>query len=119
MKRAEKLQRRAGRVGFDWPEAKQVIDKIEEELGEIKAALAAGAAREKLADEIGDLLFACVNLARKTEVDPGQALRGTNLKFERRFRFIERALAAQGRTPSQATLDEMEALWQAAKGEEV
>jgi ATP diphosphatase len=118
MKRAEKLQQRAARVGFDWPEARNVLDKIDEEVGEIKQAMAAGAGPEKIADEIGDLLFACVNLARKTNVDPGQALRGTNLKFERRFRAIERALAAQGRAPAEASLEEMEALWQAAKGAE-
>ncbi|MDX2144216.1 MAG: nucleoside triphosphate pyrophosphohydrolase [Rhodospirillaceae bacterium] len=117
--RAEKLQKRAGRVGFDWPEAKQVLDKIDEEVGEIKQAMAAGAAPEKIADEIGDLLFACVNLARKVNIDAGHALRGTNLKFERRFRAIERALAAQGRSPAEASLEEMEALWQAAKSEEV
>jgi ATP diphosphatase len=83
------------------------------------AAQAAGVTgREKLADEIGDLLFACVNLARKANIDPGMALRGTNLKFERRFRRIEELLAARGRTPAEATLEEMEALWVQAKHEE-
>jgi len=122
LKAAEKLQKRAARVGFDWPDAAQVLDKIEEEVAEIKAAMAAQAAgvtgREKLADEIGDLLFACVNLARKANIDPGMALRGTNLKFERRFRRIEELLAARGRTPAEATLEEMEALWVQAKHEE-
>jgi len=118
LKAAEKLQKRAGRVGFDWPEARQVLDKIEEEIGEIKEAMAANAGADKLADEIGDLLFACVNLARKTNIDPGMALRGTNLKFERRFRRIETLLAAAGKTPAQATLEEMEALWARAKDEE-
>jgi len=118
MKRAEKLQKRAARVGFDWPEAKQVLDKIDEEIGEIKEAMADNAGPDKLADEIGDLLFACVNLARKVNIDPGMALRGTNLKFERRFRRIESLLGDQGRTPQQATLEEMESMWQQAKAEE-
>lgn len=118
LKQAEKLQKRAARVGFDWPEAKQVIDKIEEEIGEIKQAMAAGAATDKLKDEIGDLLFAAVNLARKSGVDPGMALRGTNLKFDRRFRRIEHWLAEAGQRPEYATLEEMEALWVKAKAEE-
>ncbi|MSO69656.1 MAG: nucleoside triphosphate pyrophosphohydrolase [Alphaproteobacteria bacterium] len=118
--RAEKLQKRAARVGFDWPEVKQVFDKIDEELAEIRHAIdhppAEPAARlSKLHDELGDLLFACANLARHLKVDPEDALRGTNAKFERRFRFIEAALAKVGRTPSDATLDEMEALWQEGK----
>jgi len=117
LKHAEKLQKRAGRVGFDWPEAGQVLDKIDEEVAEIKEAMAAGAGPAKLADEIGDLLFACVNLARKVNIDPGMALRGTNLKFERRFRRIEELLAVHGKTPAQASLDEMEALWVQAKRE--
>jgi ATP diphosphatase len=118
LKAAEKLQKRAGRVGFDWPSPVEVLDKIEEEISEIKEVMAAGAQPEKLADEIGDLLFACVNLARKTDIDPGMALRGTNLKFERRFRRVEALLAAAGKTPAQATLAEMEALWVRAKDEE-
>lgn len=118
LKHAEKLQKRAARVGFDWPEAAQVLDKIEEETGEIKEAMAAKAGPDKLADEIGDLLFACVNLARKANIDPGMALRGTNLKFERRFKRIEALLAAKGTTPAQSNLEEMEALWVQAKGEE-
>ncbi len=118
LKQAEKFQKRAARVGFDWPEAKQVLDKIEEELGEVKAAMTEGAPVAKIADEIGDLLFAVVNLARKTGVDPGMALRGTTLKFERRFRRIEELLAAEGRSPGQASLEDMEALWVQAKTEE-
>jgi MazG family protein len=117
LKHAEKLQKRASRVGFDWPAAQQVLDKIDEEVGEIKEAFAANAGPDKLEDEIGDLLFACVNLARKVNIDPGMALRRTNLKFERRFRRIEELLAAAGKTPAQATLDEMEALWVQAKRE--
>jgi ATP diphosphatase len=120
--RAEKLQKRAARVGFDWPEAAQVLDKIEEEIGELRAELAlpaAGAAqRARIEDEVGDLFFALVNLARHVGVDPEQALRGTSAKFERRFRRIDELLEAQGRTLSEASLDEMEALWQQAKTEE-
>jgi nucleoside triphosphate diphosphatase len=118
MTHAEKLQKRASRVGFDWPDAAQVLDKIDEEIGEIKEAMAAKAGPDKIADEIGDLLFACVNLARKANIDPGMALRGTNLKFERRFRRIEELLAAGGKSPAQASLDEMENLWRQAKSEE-
>jgi MazG family protein len=113
--RAQKLQRRAARVGFDWPEAAQVLAKIEEEIGEIRAELATAAPRERLAGEVGDLLFAVVNLARHLGLDGEAALRATNAKFERRFRAIEDALAATGRRLEDASLDEMEALWQAAK----
>lgn len=117
LKRAEKLQKRAARVGFDWTEAAQVIDKIREEVDELEAEVKDGAAAERLEDELGDLLFAVVNLARKVKVEPGTALRQTNLKFEKRFRFIERMLAADGRSTEDASLDEMEALWQRAKTE--
>jgi ATP diphosphatase len=115
--RAEKLTRKAATVGFDWPEAAQVIDKIHEEIGEIQEAAASGSP-ERMEDEIGDLLFAAANLARHFRVDAETALRGANAKFERRFRAIERALAAQGRSPSDATLDEMERLWTEAKAVE-
>jgi len=115
MTRAVKLQSRAGRVGFDWPEAAQVLDKIEEEIGEVRAELTDGGPIERIEDEVGDLLFACVNLARKLNVDAETALRRTNRKFERRFRAIEAGLRTQGRTPSEATLAEMEALWVEAK----
>ncbi|WP_114391646.1 nucleoside triphosphate pyrophosphohydrolase [Oleisolibacter albus] len=117
--RALKLQKRAARVGFDWTEAEQILDKVEEEIGEVRAeiqALKRDPARVQ--DEMGDLLFVLVNLARRLEVEPETALRGANAKFERRFRRIEAALAAQGRRPEQATLDEMEALWQQAKAQE-
>ncbi|WP_119458690.1 nucleoside triphosphate pyrophosphohydrolase [Rhodospirillaceae bacterium SYSU D60014] len=113
--RAVKLQKRAARVGFDWPMAAPVLEKIAEELGEISAEMAADAEPERLEDEVGDLLFACVNLARHLSLDPEAALRRANGKFDRRFRQIEDALTAQGRTPADATLDEMEALWQQAK----
>jgi len=115
--RAEKIQKRAARVGFDWKETGPVIDKIEEELGELRTELAQGTIdQDRLVDELGDVLFAVANLARHVKVDPEAALRATNDKFERRFRHIERRLAESGRTPSDATLDEMEALWQEAKG---
>jgi MazG family protein len=113
--RAQKLQRRAARVGFDWETLAPVIAKLEEELGELKSEIAAAGPPERLEGEIGDLLFAAVNLARHLGVDGEAALRATNAKFERRFRAIERALAAAGRRLEDASLDEMEALWQQAK----
>jgi len=114
--RAEKIQKRAARVGFDWKQTDPVIDKIEEELGELRAELAAGEIDQaRLTDELGDVLFAVANLARHCKVDPEAALRATNDKFERRFRHIERRLAEAGRKPADATLEEMEALWQEAK----
>jgi ATP diphosphatase len=116
--RADKLQRRAARVGFDWPKAVQVVDKIEEEIGELRHELERGAVPDRIQDEIGDVLFAVTNLARHLAVDPEAALRRSNAKFERRFRRIEALLAASGRTPSDASLDELEALWQQAKSEE-
>ncbi len=113
--RAEKLQKRAARVGFDWPEAAQVLDKIEEELAELREAIAQKAPREKIAGELGDILFGYANVARHLGLDPEEALRSCNAKFVRRFGEIEKSLAAEGRTPEDASLDEMEALWQAAK----
>lgn len=114
--RAEKIQKRAARVGFDWKETAPVIDKIEEELGELRAEITAGTVDQgRLTDELGDVLFAVANLARHCRVDPEAALRATNDKFERRFRYIEGRLATQGRKPADATLAEMEALWQEAK----
>ena len=115
--RALKLQQKAGKVGFDWNDPKAVLAKIREEADEIGAELDASA-KEKVAGEIGDLLFAVVNLARHLDVDPETALRTTNLKFERRFGAIEDALAAAGKTPAEATLSEMDALWDQAKAEE-
>ena len=114
--RAEKIQKRAARVGFDWKQTGPVIDKIEEELGELRAELEAGDIDQaRLTDELGDVLFAVANLARHCKIDPEAALRATNDKFERRFRHIERRLAEAGRKPADATLEEMEALWQEAK----
>jgi len=115
--RAEKIQKRAARVGFDWTSIGPVIDKIEEELGELRHELAAGQKDQaRVADELGDVLFAVANLARHCKVDPEAALRSTNDKFERRFRYVEQRLGEQGRKPADATLEEMEALWQEAKG---
>ncbi len=114
--RAEKIQKRAARVGFDWKTIGPVIDKIEEELGELRSEIEAGKTDPaRVADELGDVLFAVANLARHCKVDPEAALRSTNDKFEKRFRYVERQLAAQGRKPSEASLEEMEALWQEAK----
>ncbi|WP_460451353.1 nucleoside triphosphate pyrophosphohydrolase [Alsobacter sp. SYSU BS001988] len=115
--RAVKLQAKASTVGFDWNDARLVLAKIREEIGEVEQALDQGD-RRAVADEVGDILFAVANLARHLDADPEAALRGTNAKFERRFAFIERQLAASGRTPAQASLDEMDALWNAAKLEE-
>jgi ATP diphosphatase len=115
--RALKLQQKAGKVGFDWNDPRAVLAKIREETAEIGAELDAGA-RDKVAGEIGDLMFAVVNLARHLDVDPESALRQTNLKFERRFGAIEDALAARGQKPQDATLAEMDALWDQAKERE-
>jgi ATP diphosphatase len=115
--RAMELQRKASTVGFDWNDPRAVLHKIREEADEIEAALDRGDAGE-LAEETGDLLFALVNLARHVGADPESALRGTNAKFERRFAYIERALAAQGCSLERATLAEMDALWNAAKQKE-
>jgi len=112
--RAMELQRKASSVGFDWNDPRAVLHKIREEADEIEAALDQGDAQE-LAEETGDLLFALVNLARHVGADPDSALRGTNAKFERRFGYIERALAAQGRSLEGASLAEMDALWNEAK----
>ncbi|HEX8167038.1 MAG TPA: nucleoside triphosphate pyrophosphohydrolase [Beijerinckiaceae bacterium] len=115
--RADKLTRKAATVGFDWPNAREVIAKIEEEVEEVRDALETGSPAE-VAAEIGDLLFAVANLARHAGVDPETALRCANAKFERRFAAVEQALAATGRKPAEATLAEMEALWVKAKEEE-
>ena len=114
LSRAEKLQRRASRVGFDWGAPEPILDKIAEEIGELGAELPF-ADKDKIADELGDVLFAVVNLARHLEIDPEMALRGTNAKFERRFKYIERMLLAKGKSPEDSTLEEMDALWNEAK----
>lgn len=117
LSRAAKLQKRAANVGFDWADATPVVAKIQEELDEVREAMASGQAAQ-VAEEVGDLLFVMVNLARHLQVDAEDALRQANAKFERRFRFIEEALKAQDRTPQEASLEEMDALWDAAKVEE-
>ena len=116
--RAAKLQARAARVGFDWPVTAAVIDQIDEELDELRAEFEAGGDQDRVTDEIGDLLFACVNLARHHRIDPETALRQGNAKFERRFRRIEEMLSETGRTPAQSSLEEMDRLWDAVKAEE-
>jgi ATP diphosphatase len=114
--RALKLQDKAGRVGFDWNDPRAVLAKIREEADEIEAEL--DGKRAEAAAEVGDLLFAVVNLARHLDADPEGILRATNLKFERRFAAIEEALKARGKTPRDATLAEMDALWNEAKAAE-
>ena len=111
--RALTLTRRAAGVGFDWSDPSDVLAKIAEESGELAAEI--GGDRKKIAEEYGDLLFVMVNLARHLEVDPEGALRGANAKFERRFRSVEARLAADGRSPAEASLAEMDAHWDAAK----
>ena len=112
--RAEKLQKRAARVGFDWPDISQVVDKIAEEARELAEARDA-LPQEKIAEEMGDLLFVMANLARHLKVDAETALRDANAKFVRRFHFIERELEAMDKRPSDSDLEEMDALWDAAK----
>ena len=119
LSRALKLQRRAARVGFDWRSVEPVLGKLHEELAELEAELdRPDAPPARVTDEIGDLLFSCVNLARHVGADPEAALREANDKFERRFRRVEALLAAAGRTPEQASPDEMDRLWERAKSEE-
>jgi len=115
--RALKLQNKAGEVGFDWNDPLAVLAKIREEADEIESELKAGE-QDKAAREVGDLLFAVANLARHLRADPEALLRQTNAKFERRFASIERALALRGKAPRQATLTEMDALWDQAKAAE-
>ncbi|PDV89843.1 nucleoside triphosphate pyrophosphohydrolase [Rhizobium sp. H4] len=111
---ALKLQERAAKVGFDWSAPEPILDKIEEEIGELRVALREGD-RAKVSDELGDLIFAVVNIGRHVKADPEQALRGTNTKFRRRFNHIENVLEAEGETLEAATLERMEEIWQAAK----
>jgi MazG family protein len=112
--RAVKLQEKAARVGFDWPDIGPVFDKMREEIAELEVEVASGD-KAKIADEFGDLLFVMANLARHLGVDPEAAVRGTNAKFTRRFQGIEAALAKDGRTPADSNLAEMDALWNAVK----
>ncbi|MDF0698021.1 nucleoside triphosphate pyrophosphohydrolase [Rhizobium sp. MC63] len=111
---ALKLQERAAKVGFDWSAPEPILDKIEEEIGELRVALRDGD-RAKVSDELGDLIFAVVNIGRHVKTDPEQALRGTNMKFRRRFNHIENVLEAEGETLEAASLERMEEIWQSAK----
>jgi MazG family protein len=113
--RADKLQRRAARVGFDWHAPEPVFAKIDEEIAELREAIDVGRNEAHVAEELGDLLFAVTNLARHLGVRAEEALRRANTKFETRFRYIERALEAAGRRPEDCSLDELEALWVQAK----
>ena len=115
--RADKLTRKAAKVGFEWPDIQGVTAKIEEELAEVREAAAMGDKAE-IAEEIGDLLFTVANLARHLDVDPEAALAAANRKFERRFKAVEQALAAVGRSPEQSDLEEMDRLWDEAKAAE-
>ena len=117
LSRAAKLGRRASRVGFDWPDTGGVLAKIVEEVGELEQAVASGVATDTAA-ELGDVLFAVVNLARHLGVDPEAALRGTNQRFEQRFRGVEQRLAAEGMTVAEAGLERANAAWEAVKREQ-
>ncbi len=117
LSRAQKLTARAARVGFDWPDAAAVLDKLDEEASELRAELV-DADRDRLEDELGDMLFVMANLARKLALDPEAALRRANAKFARRFAAMEARLAACGLAPADMTLAAMEAEWQAVKQEE-
>ncbi len=112
--RAVKLSKRAARVGFVWPDISQVFDKLQEEIGELRVEVEAGD-MAKARDELGDVLFVVGNIARTLDIDPEDALRGSNAKFQRRFGHIETELAARGSSPAQSTLEEMDGLWNAAK----
>ena len=113
--RAGKLTKRAARVGFDWPSTDEVFDKLHEEIGELQAELTENPDQDRIEDELGDMLFVMANLSRKLGVDPEVALRRANHKFTRRFHFIENELARDGRSAGQSDLEEMDALWNAAK----
>ena len=113
--RAEKLQKRAARVGFDWPEVASVFDKLREETAELQVEIDTDGGEARLTDELGDLLFVCVNLARKLNIDAETALRGANSKFETRFRHMEGALKGTGRGLKGMELDAMEEAWQGTK----
>ena len=113
--RAEKLTKRAARVGFDWPETAQVVAKIDEELAEVKAEISDNASLNRIEDEIGDLLFTVANLARHFKLDPEHALKRTNRKFIDRFQYVERSLNEAGERPESVSLERMESLWQDAK----
>ena len=113
--RAGKLQKRAASIGFDWDNIEDVLNKVQEELDELRDAIKQDSDREHIREEIGDLLFCCVNLARKLRVDSETALRQTNDKFINRFQYIEQKLTEQGNTLEKASLKEMDDLWNKAK----
>jgi ATP diphosphatase len=113
--RANKLGKRAAQVGFEWPDVKGALDKLDEELGELRKELAEQAGPAEIADEVGDVLFCVVNVCRYLGVDPETALRGANAKFERRFGYVEQRLREQGRGAREATLEEMDRLWDEGK----
>lgn len=117
LQRALKLQARAARVGFDWPEARQVLDKLKEEIVEVEEWLGQPDRQDELTDEIGDVMFTVVNLARRCDIDPESALRHANRKFEQRFRALEGRVRASGRAVEDAPLAELEDTWQAVKRE--
>ena len=113
--RANKLQKRAAMAGFDWAGPGEVMVKIEEELQELEAEFSGDSDKDRVQEEMGDLLFSCVNLARHLDIDAESALRSANRKFERRFRYIEEQLKKQGKTAEEATLEEMDNFWNEAK----
>ena len=118
LRRAVQMQQLAASVGFDWQQLEPVLAKIREELQELENEINQASGRNRQLDELGDLLFAVANLARKLGLDPDEALAGTNRKFARRFNAVERELAAQGRSPADATLQEMDAIWERSKSDE-
>jgi ATP diphosphatase len=113
--RAHKLQSRAARIGFDWPDPVPVLDKVAEELAELRGCLAEGGAAGQAGEELGDLLFSCVNLARHLGIEPEGALREASRKFERRFRYVETAVRAAGGDPAATPLAELDTKWDEAK----
>jgi ATP diphosphatase len=116
--RANKLGKRAALVGFEWPEVAGALDKLDEELGELRKEVAEEAGEAAITNELGDVLFCIVNVCRYLKIDPETALRGANAKFERRFGYVERRLREQGRSTREATLEEMDKLWDEGKGKE-
>ncbi|HEX4970319.1 MAG TPA: nucleoside triphosphate pyrophosphohydrolase [Steroidobacteraceae bacterium] len=116
--RANKLGKRAALVGFEWPDVAGALDKLDEELGELRKEVAEQAGEAALANELGDVLFCVVNVCRYLQIDPETALRGANAKFERRFGYVERRLREQGRSSREATLEEMDRLWNEGKERE-
>jgi uncharacterized protein YabN with tetrapyrrole methylase and pyrophosphatase domain len=115
MTRSVKLQKRAARVGFDWPEISQVFDKLDEELGELRQEIEQNGSSERLLDEMGDVMFVIANLARHLRIDPEQASRAGNQKFTNRFNDMEKQAEASGKDMGSLTLDELETMWQSAK----